>query len=100
MSTISERVQRGAEWLDTERPGWVDRINLDIFDMAEGCKCVIGQLSPHDFDTAIHKVWMGLTYSTAYDLGFFAGPSCVYAVEYLDVTAEWRRVITERRAAA
>lgn len=102
MSTIEERVARGVSWLDDVLPEWwkTHSINLDDFDMADSCKCVIGQLSPHEFDDAIHEVWMDLTYSKAYELGFFAGPSCTHAPEYLELQAQWRRVITERRAAA
>lgn len=35
---------KGAAYLDTVRPGWADRIDLDIFDITMSECCVIGQL--------------------------------------------------------
>lgn len=102
MSTIAERVARGAAWLDGVLPNWwkTHSLNLDDFDMADGCKCVVGQLSPFaEFDDAIDGAWMDLSFDAAHALGFSAGPAQSNALEYLDLQAEWRRIITERRAA-
>lgn len=98
MSTISERVQRGAEWLDTERPGWFGEIDLSLLDLAECCLCVIGQVfgcyaterNPFDINRAV-----------AVEHGFNAGiDSSNWYAENRELQAEWVRVITERRAAA
>lgn len=44
MNTITERVQRGAEWLDVKYPGWHDKIDLSILDMGSCNMCVLGQV--------------------------------------------------------
>jgi hypothetical protein len=51
MSTIEERVAAGAAWLDTNHPGWVERIDMRQLDMADACHCVIGQTIGNYFDT-------------------------------------------------
>lgn len=43
-SSISERVARGAAWLDQVRPGWRDAIVLDTLDLISPCDCVLGQV--------------------------------------------------------
>lgn len=97
MATIEERVARGAAWLDANRDGWFDAIDLDILLLRSPCNCVLGQLdgsyddSPalNEIDTVAH--------------GFMAGGlgwSGKAAREFADLDNEWRRVITERRAAA
>ena len=105
MSTVAERVAAGAAWLDVQMPNWwaTHGIDLDAFDMAKDCRCVVGQLSPkRSFCTATAERWLDLDCDVAQRLGFFAGhtsPRASYA-EYDALQAEWRRVITERRAAA
>ena len=51
MSTVAERVERGAALLDVRDPGWwradVDRaIDLDRLDLGDGDVCVLGQRCP------------------------------------------------------
>lgn len=97
MSTISERVQRGAEWLDTHRDTWFSDINLDELILSSPCDCVLGQLYG-GFDDRPDDL------EDAEDYGFNVQPhmsgSAEIAAEYDALEAEWRRVITERRAAA
>lgn len=109
MSTIEERVARGAAWLDEQMPNWwtTHGIDLDRLDLSRPCKCVVGQLSPEgDFATAINEGWFDLTFAAAFDYGFTAvrpnhfTTGAVANEIYRQLDAEWRRVITERRAAA
>lgn len=117
VSTIAERVAAGAAWLDEQMPNWWNayRIDLSKFDMAAGCGCVIGQLYPAEgyevdeddeespFEHAIETGWLDLDERAAIVLGFYATtPHTIggTAREYDRLTTEWRRVITERRAAA
>lgn len=113
MSTIEERVARGAAWLDSVLPDWwkTHAIDLDALDMSDGCQCVVGQLYPLDdeydddglnpFDRAVEQLWFDLTYRDARALGLLAvGGIGDRPVEYIALGDEWRRVITERRAAA
>lgn len=43
--TVEARVARGAAWLDSVHPGWERRIDLASLDLADGCRCVLGQLA-------------------------------------------------------
>jgi hypothetical protein len=128
VSTIAERVAKGAAFLDEHDPDWwradVERaIDLKVLALSQTDRCVLGQrcplevlagftgtpieeLSDIDFSEAYDayaKHLSGLTSSEriqwAHDLGFAVGGSFGER-PWCDLTAEWRRVITERRAAA
>lgn len=43
--SIEERVARGAAWLDETLPGWERRIDLAQLNLANACRCVLGQIS-------------------------------------------------------
>lgn len=43
MGEIDGRVREGAAWLDENRPGWVDAINLDTLEMRHGRVCLLAQ---------------------------------------------------------
>lgn len=43
--TAEERVHDGASYLDTKIPDWHDQIDVTSLDMADECKCVLGQLA-------------------------------------------------------
>ncbi|MDG4784395.1 hypothetical protein O7626_39485 [Micromonospora sp. WMMD1102] len=99
---IAARVQRGARWLDENRPGWVGDIDLITLDVHDPEHCVVGQLyggwdeSPfYPAEPADPK---------AVDLGFFAlaeiearGSGAMQA-EYRLLTEAWGDLI-ERRIA-
>lgn len=45
MTTVAEeRVEAGVAWLNEVRPGWVDEVDLDTFDIADPDACIAGQL--------------------------------------------------------
>lgn len=44
MSTVAERVVRGAAWLDEKYPGWFLKIDLSILDLGNCTQCVLGQI--------------------------------------------------------
>lgn len=112
MSTISERVARGVALLDERVPNWLETFDLSRFALKSGCDCVIGQLwtaagntsdwSDDQFDSAIADGWLDLDFEAAEQHGFYAGSPREFENfgEYRELEAEWRRVITERRAAA
>jgi hypothetical protein len=101
VSTIAERVTKGAALLDEREPGWWQRINLDTLDLWSPCKCVLGQLATHlgdDWEWHTIVAQFGLRPWTDADHGFNADG--VQTKEQYDaLTAEWKRVITERREA-
>jgi hypothetical protein len=40
----TERVERGAAWLDEKVPEWYLRIDVAALDLSDTCRCVLGQL--------------------------------------------------------
>lgn len=109
MSSISERVAAGVEWLDGVLPNWWKTLSIDPseFSMSDGCHCVIGQLNPDgDYNDAIDYHWLDLDDQTAIARGFHhEGQVLKYEdydglfAEYAALTDEWTRVITSRREA-
>ena len=98
MSTITERVERGAELLDEKRPGWVDIIDLDALDLADGCACIGGQLcrsktgAGEDYLIFIDEI--ALDGAGEFWHGFDGdGDDGGYGA----LTAAWRDLITRRR---
>lgn len=83
MSTIEERVARGAAFLDEKLPGWwqKEQISLNRLDLSDGCGCVVGQLyeprahaddTETGFEAAIDVAWLDLDYPIAVANGFYA----------------------------
>lgn len=92
MSTISERVARGAAWLDENKPEWWRRVSLIELEMASPCRCVLGQVFGDFYLAPLNNPDV---YEMGFDLRVQAEPG-----EWLALTGEWDRVITERRASA
>lgn len=44
MTDLMPRVEKGAAWLDVNRPGWFDAINCDELNIESCSRCVLGQL--------------------------------------------------------
>lgn len=91
MTTIQERVEAGAAWLDANRPGWVDRINLETLALERCFDCVLGQIYG-DFCDRPEDLR-----GRATDFGFDSGGLGRKANS--ELTAVWRDYITARRAA-
>ena len=89
MTTLRQRVERGAALLDKKRrsPAWRKRINLDEFDIGDPCNCVLGQVY-ESFTDGLYKLgiygseWLGLGFDT-------------YAVDFGPLTRAWRKYLTE-----
>jgi hypothetical protein len=105
MTTIEERVEAGAAWLDANRRGWVDRIDLETLDLGDECRCVLGQEFGSWDDRPDSLNWdrtILLGFQRA-DGRFFEDDwdamAAQEAREYAELTAAWRDYITARRAA-
>lgn len=112
MTTITERVAAGAALLDEHDPEWwradVDRaIDLDVLDLGSGARCVLGQRCPVEGPnrfTRQSEAMSGLSWQDNENvlnqwvewLGFDVGDD---DTQYAGLTAEWARVIRERRSA-
>lgn len=92
--TIAERVAAGARWLDEYEPGWVDRIDLESLDLGSCDRCIAGQLLG-DF-VNVDEQWPISTFRETDALGFSL--PLQRDLEYDDLTAAWRTLITARRA--
>lgn len=44
MLNVYQRVQNGIKWLNENKPGWDNKIDLDNLDLCCGERCIIGQL--------------------------------------------------------
>lgn len=98
---------------DLKQTGWwrEGEIDLTRLRMSSGCDCVVGQLWPGEmaeddlgpFSAAVNRGWLDLTFEAAKRFGLYSESSGRDTDdeldEYSELTAEWRRVITERRAA-
>ena len=103
MTTIAERVAAGAAFLDEHEPGWADRVNLKRLYIGSTCNCMLGQLRGEYLPGVrwMRKMAPGVD---QVDLGFmFVVDNDDMDAEHDDInglTAEWKRVIGGRRAAA
>ena len=117
MSTITERVERGAALLDERRPGWWRDIDMGTLDIRSPCRCILGQMgsllrddgSLSRFGTGLDMVKLQVFQSA--EFGFdWSGSGGAYATwdeinrlmdaEDAALTAAWRDLIGSRRAAA
>ncbi len=42
---FADRIRRGAAFLDIERPGWRDEVDVDTLELSDCTRCVLGQLA-------------------------------------------------------
>lgn len=114
-TTVTEKVALGAAFLDEKLPGWVNRVALDLLNMAGSSRCVLGQLHPDGFwESAIaltgytrpepgafdHPdgfMGYGELREWAQEHGFYWTDSDVY---YDELQPAWREFIEARQAAA
>jgi hypothetical protein len=106
MTTIDDRVAAGSAWLDANRPGWWQRIDLDTLDLGDTCNCVLGQEYGHYFeapDEVAGDDAGDASIERGYDvLAQWATPGRTeHAVseEVAALTAAWRTLIQARRDA-
>ena len=96
MTTIKERVEKGAALLDEKRPGWEKEIDLDGLVMESGTCCVLGQLYEGSFykgKWAILPEWGADSWDTPATEHGFTSQNGVYVA----LTRAWKRLIRERR---
>lgn len=94
---IEERVELGAAWLDENRPGWLDRIDLDTLSVEHCDLCILGQIYGDYCDAPDEAKYASIGDATpSRDRGFnaYSGRD----EEYEALTVEWRRLIESRRA--
>ena len=89
---LDPRVERGAALLDKRMPGWAERIDLEMFVLADCKRCVLGQLGGH--------YWGGLDELKLSSRDGAEHGFDVYAPETHDaLEQDWRLAILSRRSA-
>jgi hypothetical protein len=99
MTTMTERVEAGAAWLDVHEPGWLEKIDLDTLFLGSACDCILGQLATGT--VPFGGEWRDIarsagieSFSEDYDLGF----NTEEWDDYEGLTLEWTALIKARRA--
>lgn len=96
MSTIEQRVQAGAAWLDENQPGWESKIDLDFLDQSYCYECVLGQVFGDYWDSPLVQ---NATSSTRLCALGFASKAFSTSLGYKKLTQAWKDLISSRRAA-
>lgn len=114
MSTTTEQtysvegaVAKGAAWLDENKPGWIDMINIQKLEMSNCLRCALGQIFRNyrnvidcHQDGDFYKGWKSVEWSREH--GFekekvsMSGLS--REVAYSTLTLVWKKLILSRRA--
>jgi hypothetical protein len=100
VGTYTERIARGAAFLDEKQPGWRERIDLEALNLASLENCVLGQVFGH-FDGGFAALAdAGLVADVAtLDYGFDVNGDEDDDGWYSVLTQEWREYIESTRAA-
>ena len=88
-----ENVAKGAEWLDENFPGWVDKIDLDILNQRYMDKCVLGQIAGAGY----WDLTKALRERCGFDLDSTSLGTPGRAEEWAALTDAWRDLIVDRR---
>jgi hypothetical protein len=105
MTTIDDRVAAGSAWLDANRPGWWQRINLDTLDLGDPCRCVLGQEYGDYFDAPNEAVGdigdasIERGYDVLDEWSIPGRTEHTVSEELADLNAAWRTLIQARRNA-
>lgn len=86
-----KQIQQGIAYLNEQRPGWVQRLDLDLLEMENGECCVLGQLGG-DFLDALEL--FRLSEEESIQLGFLLDSSRYptkqdLSKDYSILTEEW-----------
>ena len=92
---LPKNVERGAELLDREVPGWEGKIDLETLDLASPDRCVLGQAFRVNQHPAYHRGVDILRVSQSSRYGFTPWGRQGWS----NLTEAWRKLIESRRAA-
>lgn len=94
---VLARVKNGIALLEREHgPDWVDKIDLDVLDIADGSVCVLGQLYGGDyFDACARLFGNELDTQPPREHGFCA-TRIRPADDWLALQKAWEHVLTPR----
>lgn len=100
---FEKQIANGMAWLDANKPGWVNGIDLDVLSVESSCRCVLGQVyGPEGFCDFIElirgsgkQVW---DYGFSPDHAAVIGPAMTSKVAYAALDSEWIAAIRQRQA--
>ena len=90
------RVERGARWLDENFPGWESRINARTLSLANGSRCICGQVFKKEAKE-FESYDIGNGYSYAWHTLFTDANSWITAIVKLRTNSEGRRLSKKER---
>ncbi len=98
MSTVdyTEQINRGIEFLNKERRGWVDEIDPTKLNLNDVCGCVLGQLYGNFYE-AMTELGIWDVEGEATTFGFEGDP--FNDLNYRQLTEQWVHRIKELQAA-
>ncbi|GGK10629.1 hypothetical protein GCM10010123_45800 [Pilimelia anulata] len=95
-------VRHGMVWLDANVADWPQQIDVDLLDMEDPKRCVLGQV--------LGSVYAApMTVDTAAGCGFIADPAAMldprpqrppWGIDLPELTAAWRKAVIRRRRGA
>jgi hypothetical protein len=101
MQEARARVQQGVLLLDKNRPGWAERIDLDVLCLSSNCTCILGQLEGSFIKACM--LLLGGSYNVAESHGFWLSRIPDIATDhdamgkaYQPLHDAWTETITER----
>lgn len=98
--TADRGVAAGAALLDERIPQWWQRIDVGQLDLADSCRCVLGQLYPVMLPAELSydrgRVALDLTPETAQQMGFNIGDDTEDEPSFADLDEAWLRVVKQR----
>lgn len=99
MTTVAERVDRGAAWLDRTFADWEDKIDVDNIEIRSSSGCIIGQLFGGWHQGFDH--WLGSDRFLAHSLGFVCCARGTESCGDVDkLNQAWRDYVIARRSPA
>ncbi len=85
-------VERGAQFLDKEMPGWEERVDLSSLSLRDPCKCVVGHLYGNYCAVIGGLIQDGEPSEYGFDINYWATDK-----DWNALTEEWRVLIQSRR---
>ena len=91
-------VEKGAEFLDAQKPGWEKKINPELLDLSHSCKCILGQVYG-DYGDGFVELGLSQVEDRA-ALGFTIDQRALAVKRsFTPLTREWLLYLAERAAA-
>ena len=97
MTALPKNVERGAELLDRELPGWDERIDLDRLDLGSTCNCIVGQLNPAQAHLKHRRYDKGIAALGVENAPAKYGFNVWGQQRFESLTNAWKRLIAGRR---